>query len=219
MQHEHISLLNDVLQYIQNNPATLRFPRLEKSSLRALMYADLSGSIQTPREKRVMGFVTFLTDATHKIAPINWCSRIPRKVCRSPGAGEAQALADGTIQAIYDVRVIQELFYQRVPLSIFTDSKCVFDACVSFRPTADLRALSDILVVRDSLARCEIEEINWIDTKQNPADGLTKSPFTARKNNGVLTRCLSTGYLDTTVRASVTRNTMQFDSRPDLSLG
>ena len=218
IQHEHIVLLNNVLFYIQSNPVKLKFPRLEKSSLRALMYADFSGSIQTPREKRVMGFVTFLTDATHKVAPINWCSRIPRKICRGTGAGEAQALADGTAQAIYDVRVIQELFYQRVPLSIFTDSKCVFDACVSFCPTTDLRALSDILAIRDSLARCEIEEINWIDTKDNPADCLTKSPFASRKNNGVLTTCLRTGYLDTPVRASVTRDTMRADSRPDLSL-
>ena len=218
IQREHILLLNNVLFYIQNNIVKLKFPRFEKSSLRALMYADFLGSIQTPREKGVMGFITFLTDATHKVAPINWCSRVPRKICRGPNAGEAQALADGAAQAIYDIRGFQDFFYQRVPLSIFPDSKCVFDGFVLFCPTTDLTALSDILAIRDSLARCEIEEINWIGTKENPANCFTKSPFASRKNNGVLKTCLRTGYLDTPVGAFVTRDAMHSDTRFDLSL-
>ena len=117
------------------------------------------------------------------------------------------------------MRVNKEIFSQEIPRSIFSDSKCVLDGCVTFHPTANLRHLSEIFVVRDSLARYEVEEIKWIDTKLSPADGLTKSPFTARKDNGVLTRCLSIGYLDTSVRASITRNASQFGSRSDFSLG
>lgn len=211
---KRVELAKQTLSYIEKFPVALKLPKLDVRPLKALMHAEFSGSQQTPPNQHVMGYIMLLSDDSHKARPITWGTRAPRKCCKGPGAGEAKALAMGANQAMHCLKALQELFDQRMPLSIFTGSKCALDARASFKLPEGLRALPGISMVRDAAKHMEVNDINWIESRHSPADGLTKPSTAPRKSNGLLAKCLMDGHIDTPAKEMVTRSTMSYDSTP-----
>ncbi len=64
---------------------------------------------------------------------------------------------------------------ERLPITLCTDSKSLYDCLVKLGTTQEKRLMVDLMCLRQSYERREIAEIKWIDGGSNPADAMTKS--------------------------------------------
>ena len=90
-----------------------------------------------------------------------------------------------------------------MPLTIYTDSKSLYNSLVSLNTVIEKRLLIDLRVLRKSYKRRELANVFWIPAKQNPANGLTKPLF---KANGALNRLIATKKLELTPNIWVDRD-------------
>ena len=98
---------------------------------------------------------------------------------------------------------IDAMLEQPMPLTIYTDSKSLYDSLVSLNTVTEKRLLIDLRVLRESYERRELADVFWIPASQNPADGMTKP---SSKANGALNRLIATNRLELTPNAWVDRD-------------
>jgi hypothetical protein len=67
-----------------------------------------------------------------------------------------------------------KIISKAIPLILCTDSYSLYDYITKLSTTAEKRLIIDIIGLRQSYKRREINEIRWIDGKDNPADIMTK---------------------------------------------
>ena len=63
---------------------------------------------------------------------------------------------------------------QKIPLTILTDSKSLFDVITKSSTTSERRLMIDITAVRNAYNDQELSDVGFIRTKYNPADAFTK---------------------------------------------
>lgn len=69
---------------------------------------------------------------------------------------------------------INKVLGKTVPLTMYADSKSLFDGIVERNATTKKRLLIDLRVLRESYEMRELTNIVWILSAQNPADAMTK---------------------------------------------
>ena len=100
--------------------------------------------------------------------------------------------------AIYST--INSILSSQVPLVICTDSYSLYDCITKLNTTAEKRLKIDIIGLRKSYERREIDEIRWIDGNCNPADAMTKE-----KPGQALKQLIETNTLDLVTKGWVDR--------------
>lgn len=73
------------------------------------------------------------------------------------------------------------------------------------------------MLARQALLHGTVAEVCRIDSCDNPADGPSKPTFHRVKPSATLATALTTGTLDTPVRAATTSSTARNTPRPDLT--
>jgi hypothetical protein len=64
---------------------------------------------------------------------------------------------------------------KKLPLTVYTDSKSLYECLVKFGTTQEKRLMVDIMCLRQAYERRQITEIVWINGNSNPANAMTKS--------------------------------------------
>ena len=135
---------------------------------------------------------------------IHWNSTKCKRVTRSVLASELYGMVGGFDSAIALNTTIQQIVRNfqlpRIPVIIGTDSKSLYDCLVKLGTTNEKRLMIDIMSLRESYEKREINEIRWINGKDNPADACTK-----KTPNLALEKLVSTNRLRIKVEASVER--------------
>ena len=126
---------------------------------------------------------------------------------------ETYAFADAFDLAYCAKTDLEKLLDRRVSLSVFTDSKSLFDVIAKSSHTQEIRLMIDQQAVSDAYAVHDVSNVGFIRGPNNPADGLTKignchdlyhlirtgksdfivEPWILRNRNGAIT----TNYLST----------------------
>lgn len=197
MSHTRLDLLYDINQFAQvteaifsshkseiieayskclysatEEPLSIRFPKLEKSSLKILGVSDASFANNRDLSSQ-LGYILFLSD-TKSVIPIIFKSYKSKRVTKSPMSAEVIAFADMFDAGIALKREIEWMIGQKVPLQLLTDSKCMFDVISSGTRTSEKRTMIDIAAAREGFRDMEISDIGFIRSAHNIADGLTK---------------------------------------------
>jgi len=89
---------------------------------------------------------------------------------------------------------VGRLIGRKMQLRLFTDSRTLFDAIVSFCSTTEKPLLIDIFGLREAYRNGDLARLGWIRTEYNIADGLTKD-----KKDGPLHSMLRTHRINTPV--------------------
>ena len=71
--------------------------------------------------------------------------------------------------------ITERLNLPPIPLIACTDSYSLYECLVKLGTTSEKRLMIDIMAMRQSYERREIEEVRWIHGDDNPADAMTKS--------------------------------------------
>lgn len=165
--------------------------------MRIHAYADASFATNADESSQI-GFIILLCDGTGHSHVLSFSSRKSRRVVRSAMAGDAFALTAALDEAFtlrYDLDI---LYGQHIPLSIFTDSKQLFDVVTRASHPTEKRLLIDIAAAREAYNRMDISNVCLVKSEDNMSDGLTKvKPFAAQD------RFLRTGIDSTPVEQSV----------------
>lgn len=69
---------------------------------------------------------------------------------------------------------IQQILRRPIDLTIYIDSKSLYDCLVRLGTTHEKRLMIDIICLRQAYERREISQVVWIDGKHNIADAMTK---------------------------------------------
>ncbi len=69
---------------------------------------------------------------------------------------------------------LQEILNQKISLTMFTDSKQLFDVLTTAAHTTEKRLMVEIMAAREAYNRFEISNVGLVSGRSNPARGLTK---------------------------------------------
>ena len=130
------------------------------------------------------------------VCPLSWISNKVRRKVSSTLSAETLALNDVLDDAVYLKHRISEIHHDnvresKIPILAYIDNKSLDESLRSTKQIQEKRLRIDIAEVQCMLELKKINEINWILSKENLSDGLTKRGI----DTSVLLQCISTGKL------------------------
>ena len=128
-----------------------------------------------------------------------------QRVTRSVLASEVYGMTAG-IDMAYAIGSTLNMITKQLGLSIilvivYTDSYSLYECLVKLGTTKEKRLMIDIMAIRQSYERRELQEIRWINGNDNPADAMTKA-----KPNPSLETFIDTNKLNIRVEGWVKRS-------------
>ena len=132
---------------------------------------------------------------------VHFSSFKSKRVVRSCLGGETLALADAVDMAIAMRTDFELIVGKKFPISIYTDSRSLFDVITRNTTTTEKRLMVDIRAIREAYEHMEISDVAWIRSENNPADALTKV-----KENHILNGILDNGRIAHAVEQWVIRS-------------
>jgi hypothetical protein len=135
---------------------------------------------------------------------IHYSSTKSKRVTRSVLASEIYGMVGGVDMAIAintTIKMIMDqLGFTSIPIIVCTDSYSLYECLVKLGTTKEKRLMIDIMAIRQSYERRELQEIRWINGQDNPADAMTKS-----NPNRALEKFLDTNHLQVRIEGWVKR--------------
>ena len=184
--------LNKVVRYVKELNSTIRFPRMDASSIEISSYSDASFN-NLPNGGSQGGHIVFLNDRHGNSCPISWNSGRIKRVVRSTLAAETLALADSISTANYVHQLIVEVFpnIEGKQIRAVTDSKSIFDNVSTSHRVTDKGLVVDMNFIRE-IDR-NLVNVQWVEGSGQLSDVLTKrgaSPVALRNtlNNGSISK-------------------------------
>ena len=134
--------------------------------------------------------------AGKNVYPLSWISNKVRRKVSSTLSAETLALNDALDDALYLKHLISEIYHDnvresKIPILAYIDNKSSDESLRSTKQVQEKPLRIDIAEVQRMLESKEINEINWIPSQDNLADGLTKRGI----DTSVLLQCISTEKL------------------------
>ena len=113
------------------------------------------------------------------VCPLSWISNKVRRKVSSTLSAETLALNDALDDAVYFKRLISRVYHDnvresKIPILAYIGNKSSDESLRSTKQVQEKHLRIDIAEVQCMLESKEINEINWIPSKENLADGLTK---------------------------------------------
>ena len=172
----YVKNLNSTVRYAHDNAhnaASLRFPKLERSSIRLFGFSDAAYANNHDLTSQ-LGLIVLIMDDSNKAIPISFKSYKSRRVTRSVLSAEVIAFAGLFDDAMAIRSQMEHALQQTVPMRLMTDLKSLFDIISKESRTSEKRIMLDIDATRQAYQRQEITNIGFVRSEHNLADGLTK---------------------------------------------
>lgn len=170
----HITQLNRAIKRVKKEPKLgLLVHQLDVNSLYIIAHAD-SSFANLPDLKSQLGFVILLSDKTGRVNWLHFRSYKCKRIVRSVLGGETHAFVD-SFDAAFSIRHdLQKMANINIPLKMVTDSDSLFKVIVQSSTTTERRLMIDIEASREAYRERKIDNMGWIRSDGNLADGLTK---------------------------------------------
>ena len=164
--------VNKLIKYVQTEPLTITYPKLDINSLHLTLYCDASFK-NLPDGGSQGGHIVFLCDDHDNCCPIAWSSSRIKRIVHSTLAAETLSLTDGSGTALFVLSLLEGVVPCREVISVLTDNRSLYETCHSKKPTTDKRLRIDIAGIKEMIDLKQIE-ITAIPGKEQLADVLTK---------------------------------------------
>ena len=173
-----IFIANKTIKRVKNNDLKLTFPKLIDNGEYILKVFSDSSFNNLPNGGSQGGYIIFLCDTEDNAAPIQWQSRRIRRVVKSTLAAECLAMEDAVDAAFSLKCVLVDMLREpvgNIRIECFIDNKCLYDNLhSSTNVKEEKRLVLDISLIKEMMARNEINSVTLVDTKEQLADSLTK---------------------------------------------
>ena len=188
---KYVTDVDTVVKHLQKTPYfVLRYPKLDKDSIRLQIYSDASYASNYDASSK-LGYIIFLADKNNSCQPLLWSSHKSKRVSRSVLGCETMAFADAFDVAFAIRHDLERMIGNKVPISMFTDSLSLFDVMTKATIKTEESLMIDLTVVQECYNNSKLDQIGFIRSENNPADALTKIT-----RNSTLEKMLDTAKLD-----------------------
>ena len=167
-----VLLANKTLADLKREKVGIQYIPLNLNSIRLVTFADASYANLSDGGSQG-GCIILLADEDYNAVPIAWASKRIKRVVRSTLSAETMAAVDALDTAYLIKKILQEIVSHEIPIEMYTDNKSLFDSIRTTNLVEDKRLRVDISSLRESYETKEVM-FNWIDTKNQVADVLTK---------------------------------------------
>ena len=176
--------MNKIISKVKARKDVLRFQPLGKfTDLRVKVYTDASFGNQDSQTRSTGGKVILVEDSeSRKANVISWKTKKIPRVCRSVKAAETRALEDGLDDAINTARIFREVYSvsinlkepAQIPVFGYTDCKSLWESLHSTKQCEEKLLRNSIASMKELLELGLVSEIQWVSTKHQLADCMTK---------------------------------------------
>ena len=170
---------NKIIKNIKSEKVVLKFQSLgEDENLQLLVFSDSShGNLYDGGTQG--GHFIALSGINGLFSPLTWQSKRIRRIVRSTLAAETLAMTDAVDNAVFLASLYTELYFgnatpKQLPIICITDCKSLWEAIRSTKQVSEKRLRLEISSIRELLQQRQIKTVEWIDTKNQLADCLTK---------------------------------------------
>ena len=178
----------------------LRQKKLDRDSLHIIVCTDAAFATNL-KSMSQLGYLILLCDKDKNCNILQFKSYKSRRAARSILGAEIYSFADGFDQAYALKTDIEKILHRHVPITMLTDSKCLFDIITKSSTTNGKRLMIDLDVINEAYRLHEISTIGHIGSKQNPADCLTKI-----QKNETMIKVINDGKFNVNILSWVKRN-------------
>lgn len=183
---EDVAALNRRIKWqMDNKKRGIRYIPIDLAT--AKLYVFVDGSFANNKDlSSQLGYLIILANESAKDDSfdikgnlIDYRSVKSQRVTRSVLASEVYGMTAGVDMA-YAIgttikMVTQQLDLPTVPTIVCTDSYSLYECLVKLGTTKEKRLMIDIMAIRQSYERRELQEVRWINGSDNPADAMTKA--------------------------------------------
>lgn len=185
--------INKVVKKAKSEEVVLRFPKLKNiKECKIIVYSDASfGNAEAGGSQGA--HLIFLADSEYNSAIISWSSTRMKRVVRSTLSAETLALSDAVDKARFINKILSRLLLkegEKFPVICLTDSRSIAQSVRTTHTLTEKLLMVDMAALREAVDAEEIE-IQWIETKDNLANPLTKKTA----YSGSLIQTLCSGHL------------------------
>ena len=172
------------------NSSILKYPKLKFNDKVILkVFSDASFN-NLPNGGSQGGFVIFLCDHLDNASLIQWQSKRIRRVAKSMLAAECLALEDAVDAGFYLKCVVTELLGlapENIELRCYIDNKSLYDNLHSTTNVKEeKRLVLDIALLKEMMEKEKITSVDFVESKEQLADCLTKQGASTELLRGVL---------------------------------
>ena len=168
--------LNKLVVRLKSSHVNIFFPKFESLNHCTIKCFTDASFRNLPQEGSQAGYIIFIENDGEKCkSPIYWKSKKISRVVDSTLAAETMALHEGAKTSIYLATMIKQLLPNITTKVIcITDNKSLVDALHSTKMMTDRWLRLNIFGIKSMLTEREVDSVQWINTKNQLADCLTK---------------------------------------------
>ena len=168
--------LNKLVVRLKSSHVNIFFPKFESLNHCTIKCFTDASFRNLPQEGSQAGYIIFIENDGEKCkSPVYWKSKKISRVVDSTLAAETMALHEGAKTSIYLATMIKQLLPNITTKVIcITDNKSLVDALHSTKMMTDRWLRLNIFGIKSMLTNHEVDSVQWIDTKNQLADCLTK---------------------------------------------
>ena len=174
--------LDVVFKRLREDPTELVYGNVDLDTAELHVFADASFATNVDLSSQ-LGYIVLLVDQDKNCSIITWSSTKCKRVTRSVLAAELYATANAFDIGFAIAHTFGHLLGRKIELRVFTDSRTLFDAIISFCAMTEKRLLIDIACLRQAYRSGELANLGWIRSEQNVADALTKDKVNSALHN------------------------------------
>ena len=168
---------------------SIYFPKLnDLTNCKLLVYSDASHGNLPNGVSSAGGFIIFIGDNEGNVCPLYWESKKIRRVVKSTLAAETLAASDAIDNAYYLSEILSEILFRNnrdISIRLMVDNKSLFDNVYSVKNVSEKRLRIDIAIIKELVSEDRLV-LEWVETKCQLADVLTKKGVNPVKLNNVL---------------------------------
>ena len=166
--------LNKVMHNARSVKSIIRFPKLGAiETWKMYVYTDAAQSNICDGVGSTSGYVLFLVSGL-MCCTIDWSSAKLKRVVNSSLAAETLGMQLGIDSAIFNQQILSQMLDVKIPIVAITDSKSLVDSVYSTSQVENKRLRCDVGMLKEDLAKNNIENLIWVPGEQQLADCLTK---------------------------------------------
>ena len=165
---------NKVCRKMKRRIVTLRFPKINLSTASIVGYCDAAWA-NLEGGATAGGYLVMLVGEGGECAFWSWRCRKLRRVVRSTTAAETFILADLVDELWLARRLWGAITGRTLPVLARTDSRNVHDHVHVGRQMSEKRLLVELATVKDAIRNGDLKGVEWVDTRMQLADCLTKA--------------------------------------------
>jgi hypothetical protein len=172
---EDMRKLLRVVKKMKGVEGGIKLDKLKLGEERWEVYADASFGNGEDGQSQI-GYIVSLVDGEGRRCPIQWKSNKAKRIAKSTIEAETLSLGEAAETGIYLNRIYQEVTGKKnIPIIMKTDSKTLEKAVKSTSGVKSRILRIDMAALKEMLEKGEIKVIDWVNTKDQVADILTKN--------------------------------------------